>query len=52
LKLKDCPFCGSKASLAGFVVGCPKCATSFDFDPYDEEEKNKAIEKWNTRNDS
>jgi|DEB0MinimDraft_10_1074344.scaffolds.fasta_scaffold207350_2 Lar family restriction alleviation protein len=50
MNLKPCPFCGTEAVISTFVVGCPECATSFTYVPDDKEDKNKAINQWNTRN--
>lgn len=60
-ELKPCPFCGGEAelhpSLAGFFVGCfnDGCAvnpSSGEFvadGVWDEEQKEAAIDAWNTR---
>jgi|10_taG_2_1085330.scaffolds.fasta_scaffold02935_12 hypothetical protein len=47
--MKPCPFCGLKATLGKFLVGCSKCSLFFSFHPKIESQKDLAIQKWNTR---
>ena len=65
IKLKSCPFCGSKAEIAeeyhsdkgySLHVGCPKCFCRivknlwFDFnEAIIQHNLNAMVKKWNTR---
>ena len=48
-ELKACPFCGSKATIGSFLVGCPDCKITFYFDPRNKESLDNTIVKWNNR---
>lgn len=47
--LKPCPFCGAKAKIGKFLIGCGQCRLFFSFNPKVLDEKDSAIEKWNSR---
>jgi len=49
LKLKPCPFCGSKAEIGTASVFCDNCGATIWANPYSEEGIPKAIEAWNKR---
>ena len=49
--MKPCPFCGSKALVAEFLLGCAECLVTFSFKPNDKDEYKIALDKWNTRKD-
>jgi hypothetical protein len=43
----NCPFCGSPPIITDYYIGCEQCNIYFDFE--NEESKQKAISKWETR---
>jgi transposase-like protein len=48
-ELKACPFCGSKATVGLFLVGCHDCKITFHFNPQNKESLDSTIVKWNSR---
>ena len=43
----NCPFCGRPPVVTDYYIGCEHCNIYFDFE--DEESKQKAFLKWETR---
>ena len=49
MSLKHCPFCGAKAMIGKFLVGCTKCSLFLSFHPKIDSQKESAVKKWNNR---